>query len=225
MLLAIDTSTRQLSLALHDGERLAAEVSWRTANYHTMELAPQVALMLRRAGTRPEQLAGIAVAIGPGSYTSLRVGLGFAKGLALAHDISLIGVPTFEIVMRAIPPQERLALALVPAGRGRLSVAAYRCGQSTSGGGRQWQLEGTPRLLTWAELTASILEPAYICGEIEESASAARLPGLAELASPAQRLRRAGFLAEIGWERLRKNRVDDASQLSPIYGVATRDLA
>jgi tRNA threonylcarbamoyladenosine biosynthesis protein TsaB len=218
MLLAIDTATRQLSLALHTGESLAAEASWHTANYHTMELAPQVALMLRRAGVKPEQLKGIAVALGPGSYTSLRVGLGFAKGLALAHDVPIIGVSSFDIVMRPVPPQERLVLAVVPAGRGRLSVAGYRWS------GRHWQPDGEPRILNWDEMTASILEPAYICGEVQEPENA-RLPGLAELASPALRLRRAGFLAEIGWERLRRHRVDDLSKLAPIYGVSTRDLA
>ena len=83
MLLAIDTSTRQMSLALHDGLSVVAETSWRTGDYHSVELAPQTAVMLRRAGVEPARLAGVAVAIGPGSYTALRIGLALAKGLAL----------------------------------------------------------------------------------------------------------------------------------------------
>src|SRR5512137_2087890 len=120
MFLAIDTATRQISLALHDGHSVVAEQSWRTADYHTVELAPQTALLLRRAGTDPARLAGVAVAIGPGSYTGLRIGLGLAKGLALAHDLPLCGVPTFDILMRAQPPWEGKMVAILQAGRRRI---------------------------------------------------------------------------------------------------------
>src|SRR5947207_262118 len=126
MLLAIDTATRTLSLALHDGMTVVAESSWRTSDHHTVELAPQTALLLRRAGLTPDQLPGIAVALGPGSYTGLRIGLGLAKGLALAHDLPLIGVPTFEILMRAQPAREEKVAAILQAGRRRILVAGYR---------------------------------------------------------------------------------------------------
>ena len=69
MLLAIDTATRLISLALHDGHTVAAESTWVSDNYHTTELAPQAALLLRRAGLDIARLHGVAVAIGPGSYT------------------------------------------------------------------------------------------------------------------------------------------------------------
>src|SRR5579859_1254317 len=119
MLLALDTATRFISIALHDGQAVAAEATWLAGAYHTVELAPQVALLLRRAGVEPGQLRGVAVAIGPGSYTGLRIGLGFAKGLSLANALRLVGVPTLDILMRAQPPRAERALALLQAGRGR----------------------------------------------------------------------------------------------------------
>src|SRR5256885_646053 len=79
MLLALDTATRLISIALHDGAAVLAESTWQAGAYHTVELAPQVALLLRRGGVEPGQLRGVAVAIGLGSYTGLRIGLGFAK--------------------------------------------------------------------------------------------------------------------------------------------------
>ena len=113
MLLAIDTATRLISLALHDGQTVAAESTWQTDQYHTAELAPQAALLLRRAGVEPSQLQAMAVAIGPGSYTGLRIGLGFAKGLALAQGVPLVGVPTLDGLMRAQPQRAERALALL----------------------------------------------------------------------------------------------------------------
>lgn len=214
MLLAIDTATRQISLALHDGTSVVAESTWRTANHHTVELAPNTALMLRRAGVEPGQLRGIAVALGPGSYTGLRIGLGLAKGLALAHNLALVGVPTFEILMRALAPRDERVIAVIQAGRGRVSAAAYRWLK------RGWELEGETRLMDWAALAADIGEPTFVYGEVDANGSESlrKLKVKVTLASPAQALRRAGYLAEIGWERLRDRRVDDANRLAPIYG-------
>lgn len=217
MLLAIDTATRQLSLALHDGQRVVAEQSWRTANYHTVELAPQIALMLRRASVSPDALDGIAVALGPGSYTGLRIGLGLAKGLAFAHNLPLIGVPTFEIVMAAVPPGSERALALVQAGRGRVSAAAHYWD------GKRWQPVGPARVMDWAALAEEVrtanATPALICGEWEAATAEqlAAFRGRVVFTSPAHSLRRAGHLAELGWERLQRGDVSDPVTLAPLY--------
>jgi tRNA threonylcarbamoyladenosine biosynthesis protein TsaB len=224
MLLAVDTATRLISLALHDGQTVAAESTWHTAGHHTVELAPQVALLLRRAGTDASRLKGLAVAIGPGSYTGLRIGLGFAKGLALAQSIPLVGVSTFEALMRAQAPRRELAVAVLEAGRGRVSAARYRWNEQR----RRWDLFAAARVLDWPALAASIEQPTYVCGEIDAHGAEALRErtrrGLAFLATPAHNLRRAGFLAEIGWERLRAPAeaadavANAASRLAPIYG-------
>ncbi len=217
MLLAIDTATRQVSLALHDGLNVAAEISWRTGDYHTVELAPQTALLLRRAGVEPGRLDGIAVAIGPGSYTALRIGLALAKGLALAHHLPLCGVSTFDILMRAQPPWEGSAFAVLQAGRRRILAAPYRWQPAG------WKPEGEARVMEWAMLAdmlaAEALAPVYVCGEIDEAGHDAlrRLKGRVKVASAAQSLRRAGYLAEIGWERLRQQQVDSPATLAPVY--------
>jgi tRNA threonylcarbamoyladenosine biosynthesis protein TsaB len=101
MLLGIDTATRFISLALHDGDRIAAESTWETANNHTIELAPAVRAMLARAGMGSQDLSAVAVALGPGSFTGLRIGLGFAKGLATTLAIPLLGIPTLVALARA----------------------------------------------------------------------------------------------------------------------------
>jgi tRNA threonylcarbamoyladenosine biosynthesis protein TsaB len=217
MLLAIDTATRLISLAVHDGQAVLAESTWHTPQHHTAELAPQVALLLRRTGADPGRLQSVAVAIGPGSYTGLRIGLGFAKGLALAQSLALVGVPTLDILARAQPPRPEPMLALLQAGRGRVSAARYGLDKKH----QAWVQLEAPRTFSWAELAASIDDPVYVCGEIEpgllEQLRARR--GLVRLASPALALRRAGFLAELAWERLRGPAgPDDALRLAPVYG-------
>ena len=85
MLLAIDTATRIMSLALHDGRNLLAEMTWHTANNHTAELAPAIQDILRRCDTTMTGLTAVGVSTGPGSFTGLRIGVAlFAGALILA---------------------------------------------------------------------------------------------------------------------------------------------
>jgi tRNA threonylcarbamoyladenosine biosynthesis protein TsaB len=218
MLLALDTATRFISIALHDGQAVAAEATWQAGAHHTVELAPQVALLLRRAGVEPGQLRGVAVAIGPGSYTGLRIGLGFAKGLSLANAVPLVGVPTLDSLMRAQPPRAEQAWGLLQAGRGRVSAAPYRWAARTF----RWEAAGAARVVDWPSLAQELSAaraPVYVVGEIDAAGAELLrlLRGRVLLASPAQSLRRAGFLAELGWERLR-TAPDDANRLAPDYG-------
>jgi tRNA threonylcarbamoyladenosine biosynthesis protein TsaB len=142
--------------------------------------------------------------------------LGLAKGLALAHNLPLVGVPTFEILMRAVPPRDERVIAVIRAGRGRLSAQAYHWAR------RSWMPDGETRVLDWVTLAADLTEPTFICGEIDAAGSELlrKLKAKVTLASPAQSLRRAGYLADIGWERLRASpaAVDDPNTLAPLYG-------
>jgi len=96
VLLAIDTSTRTVGIALYDGAQVLHETVWTSLDHHTVELAPAVAQALSKSGLTPESLEAIAVATGPGSFTGLRIGLAMTKGLSLAHKIPIIGVPTLD---------------------------------------------------------------------------------------------------------------------------------
>jgi tRNA threonylcarbamoyladenosine biosynthesis protein TsaB len=86
VLLALDTSTRNIGVALYDGLRVLGETVWASDGFHTVELAPAVAETLMRAGLQMKDLGALAVATGPGSFTGLRIGMALGKGIALAGD-------------------------------------------------------------------------------------------------------------------------------------------
>jgi tRNA threonylcarbamoyladenosine biosynthesis protein TsaB len=216
ILIALDTSTRQAGAALLDTERgLIAEHNWHSANRHTRELMPQVKAMVDRAGLSAKDLGGVAVAIGPGSFTGIRVALSAAKGLAIARSIPIVGVPTLDATAYPHQAQPAPVFALIQAGRGRVCWAPYAHGP----GG--WGPQEPYRLSTLEELAQAVFRPVVFVGELspdyrtvlERWAGASR----ALFLPPALAERRAGYVAALGAERLVRTGGDDPALLSPIY--------
>lgn len=212
MLLAIDTATRMASLALHDGARVRYEATWETGRRHTVQLASRIFAAMEDLGVGPDDLTGVAVTTGPGSFTGLRVGMALAKGLAMACNLPLIGIPTLDVVAAAQGRDRRPLVAVLQAGRGRICTATYRWRKG-------WQRRDGPRLTTWEALVETVARPTLFCGEVDERGMEllGGLDDLAEILPPACCLRRAGFLAELAWGRLRQGETDDPATLTPIY--------
>lgn len=213
MILAIDTATRWTGVALHDGQRVIAEHGWLSAQTQSMELAPAVERILQQARVPASELSAIAVALGPGSYTGLRIGMGLAKGMALAFQLPLIGVPTLDIVAAAQPACAGEMIAVAEAGRHRITSGRYRLIKG------RWEPEGGPVNETWEELLQRIEPPLTMTGEISPAAQKRiRATSRAFTVAPAAlRVRRAGVLAELAWRRLRRGRLDDPAALAPLY--------
>ena len=213
MLLAVDTSTQTMGLALYDGAQALAEAYWRTKTHHTVELAPAVHDMLEKCGIPPSNLGAVACALGPGSFTSLRIGLAFAKGLAFSLNIPLLGISTFEFLVAAQPLLDFPLVAVLPAGRGRLATGWYR------NVGDKWQPDGEIAIMSAEELSGSITQKTYICGEFdaEERQVLSRKYKNAVLALPAQCVRHPAMMAELAWKRWKAGESDEPASLSPIY--------
>jgi tRNA threonylcarbamoyladenosine biosynthesis protein TsaB len=221
MLLAIDTATRLASLALYDRVRgrILAEETWISSDNHTVELMPRLARLMEQQNLSSADLTGLAVSLGPGSFTGLRIGLSVAKGLTLARRswaeaLPLVGVPTLDVVARPHMIQSKPIWAIVQAGRGRICAAHYRQRQG------RWRRLGDYWLATLEEVCQGVEEASLFCGEIdteEANLIRQRLGSTASIATPAASLRRAGYLAELAWERLARGDSDDPATLSPIY--------
>jgi tRNA threonylcarbamoyl adenosine modification protein YeaZ len=96
LLLALDTATPAVTVALHDGTRLLAEATAMDARRHGELLAPGIAEVLADAGADRRDLTDVAAGTGPGPFTGLRVGLVTGRTLALALDVRLHGVCTLD---------------------------------------------------------------------------------------------------------------------------------
>ncbi len=213
MLLAVDTSTAQVGLAIYDGSQLLGEMIWRSKQHHTVELAPAVAELLRRSGVSMEEVRALGVAIGPGSFTSLRVGLSLVKGLALACNLPLVGIPTLDIYAAAQPASKLPLLTAIQAGRSKLAAGWYK---STKHG---WQAQGAARVIPSESLIYEIRTPTLVCGEFtpEERQRLGKDEVNVRLVSPAGSVRRPSILAELAWVRWQKGEVDEEASLAPIY--------
>jgi tRNA threonylcarbamoyladenosine biosynthesis protein TsaB len=212
MLLAVDTSTAQLGLALYDGAQVIGEYAWRSAQRHTVELAPAIADLLVRCGMSMDVVQALGVALGPGSFTSLRVGLALVKGLAMARHIPLIGIPTLDILANAQPVSKLPLAVAIQAGRGRFALGWYK------GSKKGWRAQDEARVVTVEVLLAELQSPCVVCGEFPAEVRRQILDQeQARLVSPAGSVRRPAVLAELAWARWQNGDVDDEASLAPIY--------
>lgn len=213
MLLAIDTSTAQVGLAFYDGLQVIGEMTWTTRQHHTTELAPALSGLLSRSNLTINNVSALGVAIGPGSFTSLRVGLSLAKGIALARRLPVIGVPTMDIIAAAQPESSHPLAVMVRAGRSRVALGWYNHEDG------KWQTNGELRGATVDEIADEIETPTCVAGEltVEERARLARKRANVLLAPPLLCVRRPSILADLAWTRWKENQVNDAASLAPIY--------
>jgi len=150
MLLAVDTSTKKMGLALYDGVQVPGELLWQSRHHHTVELAPAVVRLLHSSGLKMDDIQALGIAIGPGSFTSLRVGLSFIKGLAMTRHIPVIGIPSLDVQAASVEAGNYPLVAVLQAGRGRLAVGWYNASKNG------WQPEGSAIVTTADELANRI---------------------------------------------------------------------
>jgi tRNA threonylcarbamoyladenosine biosynthesis protein TsaB len=211
MLLGVDTSTQSVGIVIFDGSQFLCEETWISRRFHTVELAKAVQENLSRAGLEAGDLDVLAAALGPGSFTGLRIGLALVKGIAYTHQLPVIGVPTLDITARAVPESDRRLGAVLQAGRKRLAVGWYRW----DGG---WQPADPLENLTLDELIGRVEEPTILTGELSREVRE-KLAGnkLISLVEPTLAMRSPKYLAELAWARWQEGDVDDVLQIKPFY--------
>jgi tRNA threonylcarbamoyladenosine biosynthesis protein TsaB len=212
MELSIDTASEIASVALSREGVLQAELSWRCRRNHTVELLPTVDRLLAQMGVAKQALAAVFVCIGPGMYTGLRVGVSTAQGLAYALKLPVVGVGRLELDAWQHAAFPGRIVAVHRAGRGELAWAAYRS--------RPWRQITAPRLDWPAEVVRRARGRTLFCGEVDDELAKAvgdALGNRAVIASPAASVRRAAFLAELGYRRLAAGEGDDAASLRVVY--------
>jgi tRNA threonylcarbamoyladenosine biosynthesis protein TsaB len=149
LILGIDTATAAGSVALMDDERLVGLRLLDAGVQHSRRIFIEIDALLTAAAVLPGQLGAVAVTIGPGSFTGLRLGLSAAKGICLATGAALLPVGTLAALAARVPFCRYPVCALLDARKGEVYVGVY--GTET---GWPEELE-TPRALTPAALAAA----------------------------------------------------------------------
>lgn len=211
LLLAIDTSTEVAGLALYDGDRIS-EMTWAAGRNLTATVLGEIQRLLAMNGRQARDVAAVGVATGPGSFNGLRVGMSVAKGLALGFGLPLVGVVTLDAVAYPHARARMPIRAFVAAGRGRVVYADYRHRNG------RWVRQSEMRNAVLDQLAEGLTERTILVGEVPvDSAERLEEHALVTLPSPALRLRRPSYLAEIAYRRWQQGDVDRLEALEPVY--------
>ncbi len=237
LLLALDTSTRQASVALCDDDTLCGEYTWQIGSNHSVELLERVQRVVTECDSSMQAIDVVAVATGPGSFNGVRVAVATAKALAFALQKPLVGVSTLEIIAAGQQQWRGPVCAILEAGRADLYAACYHFDEVDNPGEITYHMQQlsdylvlTPQHLAsyveehldqWAGVPGERqLSPVLFCGELSETARQVlneQMPGKSLFASNLQATRHASLLALLALQRLYEGRIDDPMLLEPLY--------
>ncbi len=126
LILSLDTSTQNCSVALHENGQLITQELVSEEGSHSKALTLLIEKVMKAAGLELSELSAVAVSNGPGSYTGLRIGLATAKGICFALDKPLICLPTLQVLASAVDATAgSLLLPLLDARRMEVYAAVY----------------------------------------------------------------------------------------------------
>jgi tRNA threonylcarbamoyladenosine biosynthesis protein TsaB len=205
--LAVETSTLAGGVALIDGDRVVGEYVLDVRVTHSERLMPAIDRVLTDAGLRARDLEGLAVAVGPGSFTGLRIGISTVKGLALALDLPVAAVPTLDALAAGLPFARHPVCPVLDARKGEVYACLYRW--DGQGMRRDWEYLA----LAPAELAGRLHEPVILLGD----GAAAIVSPHARLAPPHRRLPSPATVGVLGHARLVAGQAAATSEVVPLY--------
>ena len=127
-ILAFDTALNACSVAIADDSQILAHAHEKRRRGHAEALLPMIEAEMKKAGLTYNDLDLIAVTVGPGTFTGLRIGLAAARGIAIAAKIPIIGITTLEALAAAVPlavTKGRPVIATADARRGEIYMQAF----------------------------------------------------------------------------------------------------
>jgi tRNA threonylcarbamoyladenosine biosynthesis protein TsaB len=219
LILALDTATAQVSVALGEGGAVLGSVQLAGGRRHAEQLAPAIDYLRNELGVDLGRLAAIAVGIGPGLFTGLRVGVTTAKVMAQTLGIPVVGIPSLDLVAYPLRHSDRLVVAILDARRNEVFSARY---QPVPG--------GVQRVSDYA-----VYAPDELVAELAAESAPDR-PGLllvgdgvdrfrsefealehAELAGPDHSSPSVAALVQLATARAEREEFDAAWTLNPLY--------
>ncbi|MFO7778825.1 MAG: tRNA (adenosine(37)-N6)-threonylcarbamoyltransferase complex dimerization subunit type 1 TsaB [Nitriliruptoraceae bacterium] len=214
LVLGLETSTTRSSVALVDTDRVVASASLGVARRHGEFLAPAIAFCLEQAGIDVDGIHGVAVGVGPGLFTGLRVGLATAQTFAAARQLPVVGLSGLDVLAFRARYTRRAICAVLDARRGELFWAFYR---AAPGG---VQRDSEPVVGRIEQLTAEIEaygDDMLVLGDGALSERQRVLDTGVDVAGPDLAWPDAADLAELAVPRFVREETIRPDQLRPIY--------
>ena len=212
MELVLNTSSKNNSIAISQEGKVLNERVWPSSHNETVELIPNLNSLLKQTQVKADLLQTIIVAIGPGRFNSLRVGLGIAKGFSFSLEIPLIGISTLNVLAYPFANTKLQICPIQKANRNNIATAIYQ--QSHA-----WQCIKPAYLTTLELLYNQVEQQTLFCGEIDDDmvneikqhlGSLAVIPDITKISHTAS-------LAALGWKRFINGEQDNIASLQPLY--------
>ena len=213
--LGIDTSTSCGSVGLIEDKEVISEYLLNIPVTHSERLLGAIEFVLREARCSIEEIEGCAIALGPGSFTGLRIGVSTVKGLAFATGKPVAGMPTLDVLASQIAPTSYLICPILDARKKQVYTAFYRYGEGGSIR-RQSEYQAIPP----EDLVRQIKEQTIFLGDGVRTYGDFLLnclPSLAILPSAPFHVSHGSMVAKLGMELLRKGEHLNLSAFSPLY--------
>lgn len=222
LILAIDCSTDILGLALFEDKKLIGEYNLSLERQHSEKLMPLMKEIFALLGYQPEELDGVAVSIGPGSFTGLRIGITAAKMLGRIFSIPVKGISSLEVMASAV--DDDYILALLDAKRERVYYSFFNSSQNLEQkenfilnkikAAAAAEIKKLPEILSdykKDQITVLGQKRVEVIEKLEEKGFKIKKAALR------QNTPRAAVLAELGLTYIKDGNTDDIYQLKPVY--------
>jgi tRNA threonylcarbamoyladenosine biosynthesis protein TsaB len=208
---AVHSSTPRLGIAVVQDSVILIEETLPPGKEHLENIAPAFDRVMTQLGMHPRNLDGVGVAVGPGSFSGIRVGMSFVKGLALALGTPVAGVSSLEILARQTLADGESGAAVIDARRGQVYTAIFRRTRD-----RLTALDNPQLILAteFPEYAQQSGKELVLCGDpVVESIGESCGNAVRVVVAPPS----VGTCAHIAWERFRNGAADGLHTLSPLY--------
>lgn len=214
LILGIETSTSVSSVALGSQEGVVASALLARGKAHAEFLVPAVQFLVEEASVSLSNVAGVAVGLGPGLFTGMRVGVATAKTLAQALQVPIVGIPSLDLLAFEVRYTARLICACLDARRGEVFSAFYR--HVPGGVQRIGEYIVCPPERLAAEVESRVEDVLFIGDGAHLYRN--RLPDYrAEFASISRSFPNASALIELALPRFFREETDSLFDLEPLY--------
>jgi tRNA threonylcarbamoyladenosine biosynthesis protein TsaB len=214
--MGLDSATNVASVAIVENNKLLAELTFNTIKNHSQRLMPMLAWMLEETKLTLDDLDGFAVAVGPGSFTGLRIGLATIKAMAHVQNKPVLAVPTLDGLAANLEGTSGTICPILNARRNEVYSALYRWNGSYNERLTDYMALGLEPLAAMLKKEGEMITFLGDGVEAYQETLADMLPG-AHFAASSNSICRAAQIARLGLERLKQGKIADYYSLEPLY--------